>query len=378
MRLLVNASTLRFGGALQVAASFIEKSIDDPRGHVFNYAVSQQVYDTLGDSYTRAGKFTVVRNSPARLIKGRKTRSRLQQVESNFNPDVVFTVFGPAYVKFESIHCCGFASPWVTHPSTIALNKLPLLQRQKKILESRYKLLRLSRKDHYWVEAGVAQRGLSRLLDIPRERIPVIPNTYSSGFVGAQTEKSGNQDDSDIRVLCLAHPYPHKNLDIVPKVAYELRNSPKRFVFLMTLPEEFPQSQKIIQEFTRLGISHMVNNLGKVPLKDVPGRYQQADIVYLPTLLETYSATYPEAMVMRRPIVTSDLDFAHDICGRAALYTDHLSPQDAAKKIEAVVSDPDLESELVEQGLEMVSKLPGPDRKYELLMEWMEDVAEMS
>lgn len=35
----------------------------------------------------------------------------------------------------------------------------------------------------------------------------------------------------------------------------------------------------------------------------------------MPTVLEVFSATYPEAMAL--PIVTSDLDFARDICDNA-------------------------------------------------------------
>ena len=47
----------------------------------------------------------------------------------------------------------------------------------------------------------------------------------------------------------------------------------------------------------------------------------------LPTLLESFSATYIEAMFHGKTILTSDLDFARDVCGEAAFYFDPLNPQ---------------------------------------------------
>lgn len=41
----------------------------------------------------------------------------------------------------------------------------------------------------------------------------------------------------------------------------------------------------------------------------------------MPSLLECFTATYPEAMRMERPIVTTDLAFAQGLCGEAAFLT---------------------------------------------------------
>ena len=72
--------------------------------------------------------------------------------------------------------------------------------------------------------------------------------------------------------------------------------------------------------------------------------------MFLPTLLETFSASYPEAMKMERPILTSNLDFAIDICGDAALYFNPLDSYDIANKIKTLITDPILYQDLVEKG----------------------------
>ena len=71
-------------------------------------------------------------------------------------------------------------------------------------------------------------------------------------------------------------------------------------------------------------------------VENCPKLYNQADAMFLPTLLETFSASYPEAMKMERPILTSDLDFAKDICGDAALYFNPLDSYDIANKIKTI------------------------------------------
>ena len=54
-----------------------------------------------------------------------------------------------------------------------------------------------------------------------------------------------------------------------------------------------------------------VINLGPVAHKSCPSIYSQCDFLFAPTLLETFSASYPEAMKMNLPISTSKYSFAN-------------------------------------------------------------------
>ena len=102
--------------------------------------------------------------------------------------------------------------------------------------------------------------------------------------------------------------------------------------------------------------------------------YADSHIVFMPTLLETFSATYPEAMAMQRPIVTTDLDFAHDICKSAAVYYSPLSAEDAAEKILRVIEDAGLRQQLISEGAKVLSALPSPQEKYEQLVAYMREI----
>jgi glycosyltransferase involved in cell wall biosynthesis len=78
--------------------------------------------------------------------------------------------------------------------------------------------------------------------------------------------------------------------------------------------------------------------------------------VFLPTLLECFSASYAEAMAMEKPILTSDLGFARSICGKAAIYGHPTDANGYAVKINRLMRDPSLQKEVTEAGREQLNK----------------------
>jgi glycosyltransferase involved in cell wall biosynthesis len=74
--------------------------------------------------------------------------------------------------------------------------------------------------------------------------------------------------------------------------------------------------------------------------------------MFLPTLLECFSASYAEAMAMKTPILTSDMGFAHTVCQDAALFFNPLNPNEIADKIISLADSPELQKELVKHGTE--------------------------
>ena len=76
--------------------------------------------------------------------------------------------------------------------------------------------------------------------------------------------------------------------------------------------------QKIIQE----SLDSVIINVGSVYLEDIPHLYQLTDGLLLPTLLESYSGTYIEALFYEKPIFTSYFDFTKTVCKEAAFYFD--------------------------------------------------------
>ena len=74
-------------------------------------------------------------------------------------------------------------------------------------------------------------------------------------------------------------------------------------------------------------------NVGSLSVTQCPTFYKAMDAVIFPSLLECFSATPLEAMVMRRPLFASDRGFVRDCCGKHAIYIDPMNARQAAKII---------------------------------------------
>ena len=341
-KVLVNCSTLMKGGGLQVAAALIVHALDDPDTAEWQYMISRNAAAELegfGVDINDA-RFHIFDRSPARHADQRK---RVLAIERAMQPDLVFTLFGPAYVRFAARHLCGVADPWVTHSSWLAFKTLGFNKDSLLMLGTMaWKAIWWKQADYWWTEAEVAKDGLVSRLRCAPERVFIIPNT-----AGPQFEKNRvaatPPDGGTVRILCLSAYYSHKNLEIIPDVLRCVKDMRPELDFLLTvtLPPELTESAAIVQRAEELGVSEHLNNLGRVPVSETPGLYAQSHMTFLPSLLEVFSAVYPESLSTGVPLVTTELRFATDVCQDAAAYFVPTDPQSAAEQIVRLAEDRD-------------------------------------
>ena len=112
--------------------------------------------------------------------------------------------------------------------------------------------------------------------------------------------------------------------------------------------------------------------VGKVDVSECPNLYEQSDIMFMPTLMECFTATYPEAMRMEVPIVTTDLEFAHELCGDAACYYSAVDFKAAAEAIYEVATDVTYRSQLTAIGKEQLKTFDSYEQRAEKLVEILE------
>jgi len=357
MKILINTSNLYVGGGLQVALSFINELKElniDHEYHIFlSGAIDKQIDQK---SFPANFFFYLIEKSPASLKTRKQIVAKLDTLEEQIKPDIVFSVFGPSYWKPKAKHIMGFAVPWVLQKDSVAYDELSFLKRIKMSMWVKYVAYYAKRDaSHYIIETEDGKDRLSKVLGINKENISVVGNSYSAIFNDPQYLSKDNpnymqlpvKEEDEFRLLLISHNHPHKNLKIINQVIPLLENYNIKFV--LTVDKEsnsslFPNRPK------------QVLNLGTVNQKACPSLYKQCDAMFLPTLLEVFSAAYPEAMKMEKPILTSNYSFATDVCQDAALYFDPLDPKDIAEKIKKLVDDEALKSELVEKGKERVKE----------------------
>jgi len=367
-KVILNATTLQKGGGIQACVSFINISLEESREIEWSYIVSAQVaneLDAMGLDI-KEGKLIVFDESPA---KNRRIRDKLLNLTMDIDPAAVFTFFGPAYVKFRHPHLCGVADGWVTHSTRLAYGSLDnYVNRILTFMRCVYKGFWYRFADRWVVEAECARDGLNRRVLLKKSAIHVVKNTCGHHYIDNSPKKYPLGIKRKLNILTLSSYYPHKNLEIIPEVSKRLKEmfADDDFQFIITLPQGTREEARLMKMARSLDVQNNINNIGPVSIKDGPDLYASIDIVFLPSLLETFSANYPEAMASEKPIVTSDLDFAHDICEDAALYFYPLDSNAAAECIFKLVNNEKLIETLTQRGKSILKSLPAAEDKYRL------------
>ena len=366
MKLLVNASNIRKSGALQVTLSFLEE-IRAIREHNYHIIVSEEVERQINkDSYPDNFSFySISLGAPFSKVFFEK-RKKLQQTENTIGPDCVFSIFGPTYWTPTALHLAGFAYVWAINPDSIFIKNLPVKQFIRQKLENMFKSIYFRKDSKYFVvETEDVKRRLAKYIGINPSNIYVVNNTNNHYFNGQTSTTSesvqfGRRKPKEFRLITISSNFPHKNLAIINEVDNELKKLGRNeFFFYVTIP-----ANDYSALFSR---SDNVVNLGVVAAKDCPYIYSQCDALFLPTMLECFTASYPEAMTMKKPILTSDLGFAREICEDSAIYFDPLDPKDIATKIIRVADDKHLYERQILIGSKRVLNFPsaaGRAKKY--------------
>ena len=368
MDVLLNCTTLVKGGALQAAVSFIGTSLKAADHITWRYMVSRNMWNELQEAgyVPNAQYVSVIDESPA---KSRSSRKRISRLVTEIGPDLVFTFFGPAYVEFKVPHLCGVADGWVTHGDRWAWRTVRNpMDAAKLMIAIVYKAMMFRKADAWVTESMTAKEGLMRRLRLPEARVSVVPNSCANHYLQSEAACELVPRGNPLKILCLSAYYRHKNLEIIPDVAKALKEYiPNQHVqFILTLPDDSYGMKKIRAKATALGVDNRIINMGPIPVSRGPELYHNSHIVFLPSVLETFSANYPEAMAMGIPIVTTDLGFAHEICGAAASYFKPMDANAAARAISELCHNRELWRSLVGNGKRVLQTLPTQEKKYEL------------
>ena len=358
-RILVNASTCVVGGGVQVSVGFlhhVHRNLSSIGWEVVALA-SPQVYEQCRELPEKKGwRLELISPSPAAFFSGRASRRHIHRLIAEHKIEACFTVFGPSYLWLDIPELSGFADPSVTNPNRYFLRNHPWRAKVATLFRSWVKTFAVRRVERFWVETSTARTGLARRLGISAERITVIPNAVNPLF----KPLPGGPPTGKIRLLHLAAFYHHKNHAFLLPVAESLRRlfPSFDFEFAVTLPESSPRWIELRDAFAAAGLGDRLRTLGYLNVRECPLAYRDAHVVFHPSLLEVFSATYLEAFAAARPVVATDLDFAREVCADAAAYFDPISEESAAHALHRVATDQAVRADLITKGLARCEKFP--------------------
>ncbi|QAA81291.1 glycosyltransferase family 1 protein [Aequorivita sp. H23M31] len=370
MKIVINTATQRFGGSVQVALSFIYECIHFPE-HEYHVWAGPGIKKSLIESdFPSNFTFTYFDFGVISLSSTKKIHRILLAQEKEIKPDVIIATSGPSYFKSLSPQIIGFNLPLYIYPESPYLKELSLKKKLKLYLKKRL---------HYYFFKREAAAFVTQTDDV-RERVKkafktnkvyTVTNTYSNFYKRKDVFPNllPERKEGELRLLTVSSYYPHKNLEIIPEIIGHLKNKGFNNIrFVVTLKEE--DFHKI------LGGASGITNVGPLNPEKCPSLYKECDFMFLPTLAECFSASYPEAMIMEKPIITTDLGFAKSICGEAALYYKAKDANAAADAILRLINERDLAETLVQKGLKQLHQFDSARTRAEKYLKICKEISE--
>lgn len=370
MNILINTSNLKAGGGLQVSDS-ICRHLYKFENHKFVIILSSSLSYLKDESLKEPNIIETyiydIKNNIRTLFFGRDLY--LDSLVEKHKIDGVLTIFGPSRWEPRCPHLCGFATGQLIFkdsPFYQIIGKKTAIRWFFKLNLIKFLYQRSTR--FIYSENPHVSKQLNILFK--RKETFTVTNYYNQVFDNpTRWESIELLPFNGVRILSIATPYPHKNLKITIPVAYYLKKHYPNFDFRFVFSFEKSDFPPIPSE-----LSNNFEFIGKISINKCPYLYQHSNICFQPSLMECFTAAYPEAMKMDTPIVTSDLAFARGLCGEAACYYDALNPEAAAEAIYRVATDKVYAQHLIREGGKRLECFDNYDQRAEKLIKILEGI----
>jgi len=350
MQIAVLAYNLIGAGALSVGKNIIDQLpklapnwellMLVPKGRMYNLHENLSNVSVL--EIPRTGLFK-------RLIFEKIT---LPKIIKSYHPDVVLCL---GNIGLQHPPC---KQAILIHQSQIVYSSdhygpIPLMDCVKMWLIKRWVKKSLRHTDLIFCQTPVVRDRFSKVFSYPTEHIKIMPNAVSEF---AKTEYSPEnipdvfKNNNNFKLFFLTRYYPHKNLEVLIDMFRNHQDKLRDVQCIITISPDCANAQRFLSQIQKYNLQKYIVNVGPLKQEELAAYFHNSDALLFPTLLESFSGTYLEAMHFGLPILTGDLDFARYICGDAALYFNPWEPADIAEKILLLKNRPEVRSQLIERG----------------------------
>ncbi len=372
-KVLFNCSTNIVGGGVKNSALFITKTLIANNMN-WIYAISPSVKVLLQEMGIELDeRFFEFKESPSRCENARK---ELRELSRNYNCQLVYTMAGPAYVKFPVYHIQGISNAYITHAgfSSFALKGFffKVLRYFLYVLVQFY----YSRKADYFVfQTEQARNSFIRRRGTKRSQTKVINNAFDKEMLHQLTHlQKKNLNDFPKIVFCPGANYIHKAFQFIPQIVHELKKMVDfDFQFVLTLNKD-SLWERIENESKSLDVIENILNIGPYSYSVVARLYQQADLIFVPSLLETFSASYMEAIAARKPLLVADKNFAREVCLDYAEYCQPRNARLSAMKIAEMILNPSISED---RAVDIIKKYGDQEQRFQRIIQLIEEKLNM-
>lgn len=353
--IFINGIAAKVGGGKSILNNYLALLVNsNPEGHsYFILCPDKMDYEKYETEYIHIISVNPLLNTT--LLLPFTYRFIVTKLINNFNIDIIFNLADvPIVTKVSQIFL--FDWSYAIYPESVVWDMMDL---KGKIIR-KYKLFLFERNIKYIdivaAQTMAAKKRLENHFNLAN--VPIIPNAVSIDNLSG-----GEHLDFDLpkgkKLLYLTQYYQHKNIEIFLPLARLIKDLSLDYKLILTISsQQHILAEKFLNEVKSHQLDDVIINVGPVDMKHVPSLYKQSDALLMPTLLESFSGTYVEAMFHEIPIFTSDLDFARGVCGEGATYFDPFDEEDILSKLELIFNDSDKNSNQIERASKVLKELP--------------------
>lgn len=197
-------------------------------------------------------------------------------------------------------------------------------------------------------------------------QLPFVPSHTVRQRAAGQLFQTAHQIQEKYH---LAQPYifypayflPHKNHLYILEAIRELERNNGILLHAVFCGDDPVNHRQLVEKQARaLALTERVRFLGLVSDEDIPGLYEGALAVVVPSYFGPTNLQPVEAVALARPVICSDLTGCREQMGDAALYCDLSDPKSLAGQLAKVIKDPILRQTLLTAGQKLAGQLAMP------------------
>lgn len=152
-------------------------------------------------------------------------------------------------------------------------------------------------------------------------------------------------------IIYVGNSYPHKNLNELLDAMQNVKDTK----LVLVCPRDI-FSQRLKKEIEKRNLDEKVELKGYLTSDKLSKLFQKAQAYIFPSLSEGFGIPGLNAMASGIPLLASNISVLKEVYGNAALYFDPKDSDDISQKINRVLRDEKLKSELIKKGKAQVKK----------------------
>ena len=352
--ILINGLKSKTGGGKSILNNYLSLLTGSkPKDHYYILTPNKEDYKKYSSSFVTVINTNIFYNNI--FFTPVVNAILIPIIIKRYRIDLLFNL-GDIVIPTKTLQLFLFDWPYAAYPDSIVWKRMDL----QSFLFRRIKLFYFKKYLHHAstiiAQTNTMKKKLEKLYEL--ENVVVVPNAVSLENLINSERIDFNLPKDKLKLLYLTYYYPHKNLEIFLPLAKGIKKQALPYCLIITIdPAQHSNAKKFINTIKTEKLDEVIINVGPVKMMNVPALYQQSDGLLMPTLLESFSGTYVEAMYHNKSVLTSEIDFATDVCGDAAFYFDPLNPQSILDTIDYAFSHNNIRQEKKENGKRRLNEL---------------------